>query len=247
MIQIQEGNDFDLCINTRTISGNEDVPVSFAAMDTFACNLIKWTGTRIPMERLYVNEDGDLVIQVREHLNCTVYAIELTGKYDGYNWRHCIGGAFRIVPFSCQSNVKDSETMTVDTYNFEVYIGGSTVTYKDMERYIDEHQFISEVEVEIGGDVGTPSGDGTFSNGKLKLNLYNIRGTQGEQGAQGTSAIWDAEAEVLTELEHTTGQATNRTMSQKAISDNIGITMTQAQYDAITPETNVKYIITEEL
>lgn len=247
MIKIQEGNDFDLCFNARTISGNEDVPVSFAAIDVFACNLIKWTGTRIPMERLYVNEDGDLVIQVREHLNCTVYAIELTGKYDGYNWRHCIGGAFRIVPCSCQSNVIDSETMTVDTYNFEVYIGGSTVTYKDMERYLDEHQFISDVEVEIDGETGTPSGTGTFTKGKLALDLHNLKGERGFQGTQGTSAIWSGDAEVLTELEHTTGQATNRTMSQKSITDNIGITMTQAEYDAITPESNVKYIITEDI
>lgn len=70
---------------------------------------------------------------------------------------------------------------------------------------------------------------------------------KGEKGDQGTSAIWNAEAEQLTELEHTTGQATNRTMSQKAITDNIGITMTQAEYDAITQESNVKYIIAENL
>ena len=247
IIQIQEGNDFDLCIKAKAISGDEKVPVSFDTLDFFACNLIKWTGTRIPMERLYVNNDGDLVIQVRQHLGCTVYAIELLGQYMGYNWRHCISGAFKIVSCSCQSNVVDSETTTVDTYEYEVYIGESTVTYKDMEEYLDEHQFISEVQIEMDDNIGTPYGEGVFSNGILGIYLYNVKGKTGEKGERGTSAIWNAEAEILTELEHTTGQATNRTMSQKAISDLLGISMTQAEYDEIEYETGVKYIITEDL
>ena len=285
MIQIQEGNDFDLCINARAISGDEDVPISFSAMEEFSCNLIKWTGTRIPMESLYVNNDGDLVIQVRQRLAPTIYAIELLGKYEGYKWRNCICGAFKIVTCACQSTVTDSETMTVDTYNFDIYIGSSSVTYKDMENYLAEHQFIDEVEVNLDNDEGVPSGDGTFVDGKLTLNLHNTKGERGNgidsveqveessedggyntwrvtetdgrktdirvrnglKGSQGTSAIWNAEADVLTELESKTGQATNRTMTQKAITDSIGITLTQAEYDALTPELNVKYIITEEL
>ena len=64
--------------------------------------------------------------------------------------------------------------------------------------------------------------DGSVTMDKLaddvKDTINNIKGQQGEQG---TSAIWDGNAEILTELEHTTGQATNRTMSQKAITDII--------------------------
>ena len=47
------------------------------------------------------------------------------------------------------------------------------------------------------------------------------KGDQGIQGLQGTSAIWNGNAEVLTELEHTLGNATNRTMSQKGITDQM--------------------------
>lgn len=64
--------------------------------------------------------------------------------------------------------------------------------------------------------------DGSVTMEKLaddvKETIHNIKG---QQGPQGTSAIWDGDAEVLTELEHTTGQATNRTMSQKGITDII--------------------------
>lgn len=49
---------------------------------------------------------------------------------------------------------------------------------------------------------------------------FRVRnGSKGDQGIQGTSAIWNANAEVLTELEHEPGTATNRTMSQNAITE----------------------------
>lgn len=68
-------------------------------------------------------------------------------------------------------------------------------------------------------------GDDQFN--RITVNLSNgdsfefiVRnGSKGDPGIQGTSAIWNANAEVLTELEHEPGTATNRTMSQNAITE----------------------------
>lgn len=66
----------------------------------------------------------------------------------------------------------------------------------------------------------------------------STNGHTGGQGPQGTSAIWSGNAEVLTELEHTNGQATNRTMSQKAITDEL----ISDKMEAILPP-SIKFVL----
>lgn len=140
-----------------------------------------------------------------------VYSLLLTGSVNGVQW----AARAAILKYTTNTEPGASEvTVEGDTYD---------VTMNAGYHYTDTP--INAVEVTVDGGVGTPSGDAEYLNKVLKLHLHDIKGEkgdkgdQGDQGIQGTSAIWEGDAEVLTELEHTLGNATNRAMSQKGIKD----------------------------
>lgn len=210
---IIRGNDFSLCIQASKIIDEEPTPVSFADFTDLQVRLTKVYSNEKLVVPFEVNNDGDIIVTI-SGLPSTTYGIEVIGVCNDKNWRWAKNSVFRIVETEESSNVTDSETVEADEYNVTISVGESALTRADMEAYISELLAIRNVNVQIDGDFGNPTGDGTFDGSTLNLNLHNIRGRQGKQG---TSAIWDGDAEVLTQLEQTFGEHDNRTISQKFI------------------------------
>ena len=211
---ILRGNDFSLCIHAKKVMEEESEDISFADFTDLAVYLTR-TYSADRVEKAYtINDDGDLIVPM-SGLSSATYGIEVIGLYNGNHWRWARHEIFRIVEYAEKSTFIDSETIDADVYIVNVRVGDTALTRADMEQYVEDELLIKEVEVSVDNNTGTPSGSGSYSTNKLSLEFHGVK------GEQGTSAIWDGDAEVLTELEHTTGQATNRTMSQKGVTDII--------------------------
>ena len=140
------------------------------------------------------------------------HSLKMAGSINGLAWA-CVGKSLIRYTAATEAGA-ENVTVSGDVYDVTMDVG---------YHYTDSP--INEVEVTVDGGVGTPTGDAEYAKKKLTIHLHDIKGEKGDkgdqgiQGIQGTSAIWDGDAEVLTELEHSLGSATNRTMSQKGIND----------------------------
>lgn len=116
-------------------------------------------------------------------------------------------------------------TITTDgghTYSFVILNGSKG------EQGVRGNGIASIEAVESIEDGGINTITVTDDDGNTKT--FSIR--NGRTGAQGTSAIWNGEAEVLTELEHTLGDKTNRTMSQHGITEQLVLVDNKLVLDA---------------
>ena len=89
---------------------------------------------------------------------------------------------------------------------------------------------ITSADISVDGGTGTPSGSAGVSGNKLVIALHNIKGEKGDpgesivgpQGPQGATSVYDQNTQdFLTTLETTTGQSQTKTMTQKAITDEL--------------------------
>ena len=134
-LRIQRGNDFCLRIAATLIQGGAEFPFDFGEIEDKAINIMR-PGQTISLTG-EINADGDLLVYVPADLPCSLYGLELTGRYQEKSWRYCIRGCFRIVDSEEESNVFDSETADADIYDIGIRIGPSALTFTDMMDYID--------------------------------------------------------------------------------------------------------------
>lgn len=89
---------------------------------------------------------------------------------------------------------------------------------------------ITSADISVDGGTGTPSGSAGVSGNKLVIALHNIKGQKGDPGEsivgptgpQGATSVYDQTTQdFLTTLETTTGQSQTKTMTQKAITDEL--------------------------
>lgn len=182
-------------------------------IDNLQAYLISGIGVRTPLQANV--KDDYIKIDVpwaKGRLGC--HSLMLKGYINALAWAAVGKAVIRYT--SATEKGDDNVTLQADAYDITMEVG---YHYSDSP--------IARVEATIDDQVGTPSVDVSYVRKVLGFAFHNMKGEKGEDGAtgpqgiQGTSAIWNGNAEVLTELEQTTGGATNRTMSQKAITDEI--------------------------
>ena len=105
-------------------------------------------------------------------------------------------------------------------------------TKEDAQAMVDEAK-VTGASVDYQEDGGSPSATVDFSEGSLGFTLKNMKmkfsdlspeeiaAITGPQGIPGEGAIWTGEGEEIMTLEQETGQAINKAMSQKAVSDSL--------------------------
>ena len=202
----------DVILNV-TLVHEEEVLIP-ALIDNLEANLISGLGTRTALETGLGADYITIAIPWVEGRLAGCHSLEVKGSINGLAWAAIGKGLIRYTT-NTEAGA-DSVTVEADAYD---------VTMEAGYHYSDSP--IAAVTATIDDQVGTPSVDVSYARRVLGFAFHNMKGPQGEtgpqgeQGIQGTSAIWDAEAEILTELEQGTGEAANRTMSQKAITEQL--------------------------
>lgn len=147
IISIPRGNDFRVhvcCLDV--VTGMMDKDIDLGEVEDMRVYLVTWLGRRWEAEHLsptlpegegddLPGEDGrltwetdgkDIIITVpAEMQKCTVYAIEVTGTYQGRPFRWKTRGLFRIVETHCESSVQGMETFGTEDYYLldELWVG----------------------------------------------------------------------------------------------------------------------------
>ena len=171
-----------------------------------AANLVSSLGKRTALSVEVVDDELLITVPWIDGTLPGYYGLEVTGSCNSKKWSTYADSLIRYT----KATVPGVSEVTIesDTYDITQEVG-----------YCYSDTLVSSVEATVDDGYGTPSVDVEHEHRTLKFAFHNLKG---EQGIQGTSAIWDADAEILTELEQGTGDAANRTMSQKAITEQLG-------------------------
>ena len=118
MLSIPKGNDFRLQIcGGVLVPGMKDRDVDFREVEGLTVYLASWLGRKQEVPYELDSEGKDFLLTVAADVQkCTVYGVEMTGTYQGKQWRWKAGELFRIVDTNCQSSVQPGETYSVETY-----------------------------------------------------------------------------------------------------------------------------------
>ena len=73
------------------------------------------------VELTYTKKDGNIIVDFPSTLKCLTYGVELTGTYEGDNWRWADCEVFEIVECNPCSNVEPLESFAADTYDIYDY------------------------------------------------------------------------------------------------------------------------------
>lgn len=209
-LNITRGSDVILNV-TLMHEGEVIIP---ELIEGLSASLISGLGKKTPLATSMVSDYIVVSIPWVDGRFPGCHSLELKGYINSLAWVSVGNSIIRYT--SATEAGADTVTVEADAYD---------VTMEAGYHWTDSP--IARVEATIDDQVGTPSVDVSYVRKVLGFAFHNMKGPQGEtgpqgeQGIQGTSAIWNAEAEILTELEQGTGDATNRTMSQKAITEQL--------------------------
>ena len=229
------------------------------------CNIVNSLGKRTSLE--YEIADEELVIQVPwvDGRNAGCYGLEVKGKCNGKTWatyadslirytRATVEGAAvvetehdwydvtQVVSYRYSDSPLDEVDATIDDNYGEPTV---TPTYEHNKLTLNFKNLrgngISNVEqtVESTEPEGVNETTITQDNGNTTIiRVRNGKSIVGPQGIPGEGAIWTGEGEEIMTLEQETGQAINKGMSQKAVTDELTIFDKIIDLSAYTPISN---------
>lgn len=110
------GNPFYIHLCRADIVPNNPSGIDFGDLDTGTLHAYITTILGIKFEVTVEVTDGDLLLFIPENTWRATYGLELTGKYQGHNWRWKCIKAFRIADTNCESSVQGMESFAPETY-----------------------------------------------------------------------------------------------------------------------------------
>ena len=134
LINIPKGNAFNLHVCPQRIAPKQE-NASFNDITDFSVSVTRqgYETISVPFTR---TEDGDLIAHCPANLKCVTYGLEISGKYEGNNWRWADCSIFRIVECNPASNVWGMESFAPETY----YIYDGIIPSSDGESLVlDTH------------------------------------------------------------------------------------------------------------
>ena len=114
-MKIPKGNAFHIVLCPDNLAPANPEGVTFADIDVVGAALSrKFAGTKeVPYE---ITDIGDIDISIPADLVCTAYGLEVTGEYNGEQWRWKAFPMFRIVDTNDKSNMGEMETFAAERY-----------------------------------------------------------------------------------------------------------------------------------
>lgn len=214
------------------------------------CNLVNSLGKRTSLE--YEIADEVLIIQIPwvDGRNAGCYGLEVKGKCNGKTWatyadslirytRATVEGAAvvetehdwydvtQVVSYRYSDSPLDEVDATIDDNYGEPTV---TPTYEHNKLTLDFKNLRGNgiASVEQTTESTEPEGVNeitiTQDNGNtIVIRVRNGKSIVGPQGIPGEGAIWTGQGEEIMTLEQKLGQAINKAMSQKAVTDSINV------------------------
>lgn len=114
LLRVPRGNPFKIHLCPQRIAPKQQ-NASFVDITDLKVRLTRhnWDGKDINHE---ITVDGDLLILVPPTLKSVTYGVELSGTYNGLEWRWADCSVFRVVDCNPCDNVDGLESFAADTY-----------------------------------------------------------------------------------------------------------------------------------
>lgn len=116
ILKIPRGNDFKIRISPQRIAPRQGENASFVPVVGLKVMITRQSGENIQADYVLTG-DGDVIISILSTLKSGTYGLELTGTYNGDEWRWADCSLFQIVDCNPSSNVQALESFAADTYD----------------------------------------------------------------------------------------------------------------------------------